>query len=110
MPTASHRIPHRHATNPSPVPLRLAKAPAAGHPLPNGEGRSPDPTASHSRPPTAYPLLPTAYCLLPATSAARVEPMVISRDSLGMLVTKGLMSQPKPVGMSRVRDIDSHSM
>jgi hypothetical protein len=31
--------------------------------------------------------------------------MVISRDSLGMLVTKGLMSQPKPVGMSRVREI-----
>jgi hypothetical protein len=36
--------------------------------------------------------------------------MVISRDSLGMLVTKGLMSQPRPVGMSRVREIDSHSM
>ena len=53
-------------------------------------------------------LLPTAF--LPAASAARVEPMVISRDSLGMLVTKGLISQPNPVGMSRVREIDSHSM
>ena len=46
---------------------------------------------------------------LPAARAARVEPMVISRDSLGMLVTKGVISQPNPVGMSRVREIDSHS-
>ena len=70
--------------------------------------------------PTAYCLLPTAYCLLltayclllsflAAASAARVEPMVISRDSLGMLVTKGVISQPNPAGISRVREIDSHS-
>jgi hypothetical protein len=54
-----------------------------------------------------------AYCLLSSFLAAaradRVEPMVISRDSLGMLVMKGLMSQPNPVGLSRVREIDSHS-
>ena len=56
---------------------------------------------------SAYCPLPTA--LPPAARAARVEPMVISRDSLGMLVTKGLISQPNPVGMSRVREIDSHS-
>ena len=59
---------------------------------------------------TAYCLLLTAYCLLlsflAAASAARVEPMVISRDSLGMLVTKGSMSQPNPLGMSRVREHD----
>ena len=30
-------IPPRRATDPSPVPLRLVKAPAAGHPLPKGE-------------------------------------------------------------------------
>ena len=29
------------ATDPSPVPLRLVKAPAAGHPLPEGEGKIP---------------------------------------------------------------------
>jgi hypothetical protein len=28
------------ATDPSPVPLRLMKAPAAGHPLPKGEGKN----------------------------------------------------------------------
>jgi hypothetical protein len=32
-------IPPRRATDPSPVPLRLMKAPDAGHPLPKGEGR-----------------------------------------------------------------------
>jgi hypothetical protein len=32
--------------------------------------------------------------------------MVMSRDSLGMLVTKGSMSQPNPLGMSRVREHD----
>ncbi len=26
-------------SNPSPVPLRLVKTPAAGHPLPTGEGK-----------------------------------------------------------------------
>ena len=31
-------MPHQRATDPSPVPLRLVKAPAAGHPLPKGEG------------------------------------------------------------------------
>ena len=30
-------MPHR-ATDPSPVPRRLAKTPVAGHPLPKGEG------------------------------------------------------------------------
>ena len=59
---------------------------------------------------TAYCLLPTAYCLLSsllaAASAARVEPVVMLRDSLGMLVTKGSMSQPNPLGMSRVREHD----
>jgi hypothetical protein len=40
------------ATDPSPVPLRLVKAPAAGHPLPTGEGKG------HL---SACCLLPTAY-------------------------------------------------
>ena len=31
-------IPPRNARDPSPGPLRLMKAPAAGHPLPKGEG------------------------------------------------------------------------
>jgi len=34
-------IPPRRATDPSPVPLRLVKAPVAGHPLPLGEGKEP---------------------------------------------------------------------
>jgi hypothetical protein len=33
------------ARNPSPGPLRLVKAPAAGHPLPKGEGGFPNPNA-----------------------------------------------------------------
>jgi hypothetical protein len=33
-----HLIPPQRATDPSPDPLRLVKAPAAGHPLPKGEG------------------------------------------------------------------------
>jgi len=37
-------------TDPSPVPLRLVKAPAAGHPLPRGEGK--DPLARDTRYPT----------------------------------------------------------
>ena len=44
-----------------------------------------------------------------ASTAERVEPSVCSNDSLGMLVTKGPISHPKPVGMSRVSEIDSHS-
>jgi hypothetical protein len=32
-------------TDPSPVPLRLVKTPAAGHPLPEGEGSFPHLTA-----------------------------------------------------------------
>ena len=56
-----------------------------------------------------FPISIFQFHFLVAASAARVEPMVISRDSLGMLVTKGVISQPNPVGMSRVREIDSHS-
>ena len=39
-------IPPQRATNPSPVPHRLVKAPVAGHPLPKGEGSS---VKSHAR-------------------------------------------------------------
>src|SRR5262249_23926803 len=42
-------------------------------------------------------------------AAPRVPFRVCSRDSRGMLVTKGRISQPRPVGISRVREIDSHS-
>jgi len=34
-------IPTQRGTGPSPVPLRLVKAPVAGHPLPEGEGNGP---------------------------------------------------------------------
>ena len=34
-------IPPQRVSDPSPVPLRLVKAPAAGHPLPKGEGDGP---------------------------------------------------------------------
>src|SRR5207245_4756026 len=44
-----------------------------------------------------------------ARTAERVEPSVRSSDSLGMLVTKGPTSHPRPVGISRVKEIDSHS-
>ena len=38
---STHRIEFRRPTNSSPVLLRLVKAPAAGHPLPKGEGKGP---------------------------------------------------------------------
>jgi hypothetical protein len=41
--TFAHVIPLRFSTDPSPVPLRLVKTPAAGHPLPKGEGNDPLP-------------------------------------------------------------------
>ena len=41
----AHLVPPQRATDPSPVPLRLVKAPVAGHPLPKGEGYDSD--ASH---------------------------------------------------------------
>jgi hypothetical protein len=41
-------IPPQRATYPSPVPLRLVKAPVAGHPLPKGEG-SFDSSHAHQR-------------------------------------------------------------
>src|SRR5438094_9934545 len=44
-----------------------------------------------------------------ASTAERVEPSVCSSDSLGMLVTKGPIIQPRPVGISRVSETDSHS-
>jgi len=40
-PVFAHQIPPQRATHPSPVPLRLVKAPVAGHPLPKGEGKGP---------------------------------------------------------------------
>ena len=42
-------IPPHPATDPSPVPLRLMKTPAAGHPLPKGEGKDPNPCHSPAR-------------------------------------------------------------
>jgi hypothetical protein len=42
----AHLIPLHRASDPSPVPLRLVKAPVAGHPLPKGEGK--DPIRCHS--------------------------------------------------------------
>ena len=44
-----------------------------------------------------------------ASTAERVEPSVCSSDSLGMLLTKGPTIHPRPVGISRVSEIDSHS-
>jgi len=38
---STHRIAYQRPTNPSPVPLRLVKAAAAGRPLPKGEGKGP---------------------------------------------------------------------
>jgi len=39
-------IPPQRATDPSPVPLRLVKAPVAGYPLPKAEGKDPIPCRS----------------------------------------------------------------
>jgi hypothetical protein len=39
----AHLLPPQHGPDPSPVPLRLVKAPVAGHPLPRGEGKDPIP-------------------------------------------------------------------
>jgi hypothetical protein len=41
----AHLIPPRRATDPSPGPRRLVKAPAAVHPLPSGEGKRRNPLA-----------------------------------------------------------------
>jgi hypothetical protein len=42
----THPIAPHRATDTSPVPLRLVKAPVAGHPLPKGEGKDPIPCHS----------------------------------------------------------------
>jgi hypothetical protein len=39
----AHLLPPQRGTDPSPVPLRLVKAPVAGHPLPGGEGKDTTP-------------------------------------------------------------------
>ena len=52
----AHLVPPQRATDPSPVPLRLVKAPVAGRPLPKGDGKD-------SIPCVAFCLLPSAYCL-----------------------------------------------
>jgi hypothetical protein len=39
----AHLLPPQRGTDPSPVPLRLVKAPVAGHPLPRGEGKDTTP-------------------------------------------------------------------
>jgi len=77
-----HLILLRRATDPSPGPRRLVKAPVAVHPLPLGEGEDPiclgggedpNPSLSHRggfRLPSAYCLLPTAY-FIPPTPCAR---------------------------------------
>jgi hypothetical protein len=76
-----HLILLRRATDPSPGPRRLVKAPVAVHPLPFGEGEDPiclgggedpNPSLSHRggfRLPTAYCLLLTAYFIPPTPSA-----------------------------------------
>src|SRR5208282_1556045 len=50
------------STDPSPVPLRLVKAPAAGHPLPKGEGCHPRSSPLGER--AVVFLLLTSYFLL----------------------------------------------
>jgi hypothetical protein len=42
----AHPIPPRRASDPSPGPRRLVKAPVAVHPLPLGEGKDPIPSLS----------------------------------------------------------------
>ena len=42
-------------------------------------------------------------------SAFRVVSSVKASESFGRLVTNGLTAHPKPKGMSRLREIDSHS-
>jgi hypothetical protein len=41
-----HLMPARRASDPSPGPRRLVKAPVAVHPLPSGEGKDPIPVHS----------------------------------------------------------------
>jgi hypothetical protein len=43
---SAHLIPPRRASDPSPGPRRLVKAPVAVHPLPLGEGKDPIPSLS----------------------------------------------------------------
>ena len=43
---SAHPVPPRRASDPSPGPRRLVKAPVAVHPLPLGEGKDPIPSRS----------------------------------------------------------------
>jgi hypothetical protein len=56
--------PPRRATDPSPGPRRLVKAPVAVHPLPLGEGKDPIPSFfSILRKHTSFYFLSSAFCL-----------------------------------------------
>jgi hypothetical protein len=63
----AHLMPPRVASDPSPGPRRLVKTPAAGHPLPKGEGcffdsNLPEGHPCRFRPPEQLPIVFSGTC------------------------------------------------